>query len=103
MANKRGRQFSLDVRDKPGLASPGDRRLQYWRVGGSQARLARSLLIELTRLRFSNRMPHSPALCVRRLGTLRGHRSLSCDLTLLTTTPFTPPRLVMTRPLTRNV
>src|SRR6266851_6949349 len=27
-------------------------------------------------------MPHSPALCVRRLGTLHGHRSLSSDLTL---------------------
>src|SRR6266853_1881745 len=26
-------------------------------------------------------MPHGPALCVRRLGSLRGHRSLSCDLT----------------------
>jgi hypothetical protein len=26
--------------------------------------------------------PHGPALCVRRLGTLRGHRSLYCDLTL---------------------
>src|SRR5229473_1524875 len=27
-------------------------------------------------------MPHGPALCVRRLGTLHGHRSLSSDLTL---------------------
>jgi len=27
-------------------------------------------------------VPHGPALCVRRLGTLRGHRSLSCDLIL---------------------
>jgi hypothetical protein len=29
-----------------------------------------------------SQLPHGPALCVRRLGTLRGHRSLSCDLTL---------------------
>src|SRR6266852_2206519 len=66
MANKRGRQFSLDVRDKPGLASPGDRRLQYGRVGCSQARLARSLLIELAGLLFSNRMLHGPGPCVLR-------------------------------------
>jgi hypothetical protein len=34
---------------------------------------------------FNLGMPHGPALCVRRLGTLRGHRSRSRDLTL-------PPR-----------
>ena len=31
---------------------------------------------------FRLSMPHGPDLCVRRLGTLRGHRSLTSDLTL---------------------
>jgi hypothetical protein len=45
--------------------------------------------IELGILR---RVPHGPALCARRLGTLDGQRSLSGDLARPTSTPFTQPR-----------
>jgi hypothetical protein len=55
-------------------------------------RVAEGRLLSATALGALDRVPHGLGLCVHRLGTLRGHRSLSCDLTCPTTTPSTPPR-----------